>query len=97
MSETPENYPADIIAAADDVVTRGYNEGLIESVCRALLERDRAATERAAKIAEGFLTKREAMLQVEYVVNDRHGGDACVDDFVPIIADFIAAAIRSEP
>jgi hypothetical protein len=44
---SPEDYPADIIAAADDVVTRGYNEGLVESVCRALLAERIAATERA--------------------------------------------------
>jgi hypothetical protein len=51
---SPEDFPADIIAAADAAIDRGYNEGLVESVCRALMERDRAATERAAKIAEGF-------------------------------------------
>jgi hypothetical protein len=51
---SPEDFPADIIAAADAAIERGYSEGLVESVCRALMERDRAATERAAKIAEGF-------------------------------------------
>ena len=49
---SPEDFHEDIIAAAEAAIDRGYNEGLVESVCRALMERDRAATERAAKIAE---------------------------------------------
>jgi hypothetical protein len=53
---SPEDFPADIIAAADAAIERGYNEGLVESVCRALMERDRAATERAAKIADEFFS-----------------------------------------
>jgi hypothetical protein len=49
---SPEDFPADIRKAAFAVVARGYDEGLVEVVCRALMERDRAATERAAKTVE---------------------------------------------
>jgi hypothetical protein len=41
--------PADIRAAADAVVERGYDEGLVDAVCRALL----AERERCAKCCEG--------------------------------------------
>jgi hypothetical protein len=52
---SPEDFPADIIAAAEIAVDRGWNEGVLDSICRALMERDRAATERAAKIAESHM------------------------------------------
>jgi hypothetical protein len=58
MSETiPEDIPDDIVAAAEAVVERGYDEGLIEAVSYALLAERLAATERererCALIAEG--------------------------------------------
>jgi hypothetical protein len=46
---SPEDFPADIRKAAFAVVARGYDEGLVEVVCRALMERDRAATEDAKR------------------------------------------------
>lgn len=48
--ETIERFPADIEAAARAVVERGYDEGLLISVKRALL----AERERCAKIAENW-------------------------------------------
>jgi hypothetical protein len=82
---SPEDFPADIRKAAFAVVARGYDEGLVEVVCRALMERDRAATERAAKIAEDedghFSHWGEDR-------NTRVAQQTCRD---------IAAAIRSQP
>jgi|SRR6185369_4052573 len=56
-----------------------------------------AERERCATAANSFTAKRETVLEVEYYVNDRHGGDARVEDFVPVIADRIAAAISKGP
>jgi hypothetical protein len=50
MSEP--NIPDDIRAAAEAVVERGYNEGLLDAVARALL----AERERCARIAESQQT-----------------------------------------
>lgn len=46
------SFPQDIRKAAEAVVDRGYNEGLIDAVCRALANE----RERAAKIAEAMDT-----------------------------------------
>lgn len=48
-----------------------------------------------ATVAEGFSAMRQAVLAVEYEVNAKHGGDATVQDFVPVICRHIAAAIRA--
>jgi hypothetical protein len=45
---SPEDFPADIIAAAMRALMVAEHE-MVDSVARALMERDRAATERAAK------------------------------------------------
>jgi hypothetical protein len=78
---SPEDFPADIIAAADAAIDRGHNEGLVESVCRALMERDRAATE----------TEREACAKIaeKHMIPGHAVGVAA-----PMS---IAAAIRSQP
>jgi hypothetical protein len=62
---SPEDFPADIIAAAEDAFDKllcndtescggaaGLRRAAIEDIARALMERDRAATERAAKFTE---------------------------------------------
>jgi hypothetical protein len=66
---SPEDIPADIIAKAWEVVryhtciTEGdickFQDGCgcANDIARALMERDRAATERAANIAEDFRTE----------------------------------------
>ena len=41
-------YPDDILKAADAVIDRGYNEGLVDAICKALL----AERERNAAIAD---------------------------------------------
>jgi hypothetical protein len=50
---SPEDFPADILAMAGEAVkgryAKGHREALVADVARALMERDRAATERAAK------------------------------------------------
>jgi hypothetical protein len=61
-----------------------------ERIARAIL----AEREKNAAIAEAFTTKRETMLAIEYAVNDKYGGDATVAEFVPVIANMLASAIR---
>jgi hypothetical protein len=53
---SPEDFPADIDRIAADIVCARYRdeEDMQEAIAHALMERDRAATERAAKIAEGW-------------------------------------------
>jgi hypothetical protein len=58
---SPEDFPADILkeaTAAYEAMPLCYDgwdeDAVIACIARALMERDRAATERAAKIAEGF-------------------------------------------
>jgi hypothetical protein len=113
---SPEDIPADIIAKAWEVVryhtciTEGdickFQDGCgcANDIARALMERDRAATERAAKImkaayAAGFEASGEGW-NAEYPFAD-HNGDFEKD------ADWLAkrderlrpllAAIRSQP
>jgi hypothetical protein len=88
MSEIPEDIR--------ETAKRVWNEedwsahGAMELIARAIL----AEREKNAAIAEAFTTKRETMLAIEYAVNDKHGGDATVAEFVPVIANMLAAAIR---
>jgi hypothetical protein len=49
---SPEDFPADIEATAIHLSASFYGHSQVEAIARALMERDRAATERAAKIAE---------------------------------------------
>jgi hypothetical protein len=55
---SPEDFPADIMAKAlqlaYDIRDEVDFDGVTALITAALMERDRAATERAAKIAEGF-------------------------------------------
>jgi hypothetical protein len=88
MSEIPEDIR--------ETAKRVWNEedwsahGAMELIARAIL----AEREKNAAIAEAFTTKRETMLAIEYAVNDKHGGDATVAEFVPVIANMLASAIR---
>ena len=84
----PEEFPADIIAAAEIAVDRGWNEGVIDSICAAILAERLSATERAAKIAESvgnFGDYQRHELTADY-------GQPRYDMMVDI-----AAAIRSQP
>jgi hypothetical protein len=80
---SPEDFPADIIAKASDIV-RVPDSELYISVARALMERDRAATERAAKLADEVMREKGNM-----GFQQAHGWSG--------IRDAIAAAIRSRP
>jgi hypothetical protein len=92
--DSPEDFPADIIAKAWEVVryhtciTEGdickFQDGCgcANDIARALMERDRAATERAANIVESF-----AWLERRAEIH----GETALD------IDIIAAAIRSQP
>jgi hypothetical protein len=88
MSEIPEDIR--------ETAKRVWNEedwsahGAMELIARAIL----AEREKNAAIAEAFTTKRETMLAIEYAVNDKYGGDATVAEFVPVIANMLASAIR---
>jgi hypothetical protein len=46
---SPEDFPADIEATAIHLSASFYGHSQVEAIARALMERDRAATERAAK------------------------------------------------
>lgn len=74
--------PDDILAAAAEVVERGYNEGLMEAVVRAL----KAERERCAKIAEGWEPSDGEIAQYSHGSHYISG----LED----AADRIAAAIR---
>lgn len=99
-----DDIPDEIRAAAVAVVDRGYNEGLIESVARALLAQDRAATERAAKIAERFSSRDARNLKEperwETWTDDDGNPIVEVKRGATYTMDFrrgIASAIRSQP
>jgi hypothetical protein len=47
-----DDYPPDILSAAVAVVDRGYDEGLVDAVCRAIKAEREAQKERDAKICE---------------------------------------------
>jgi hypothetical protein len=104
---SPDGFPADIIAAAENALDRllcncrescGSTEAVrlasISEIARALMERDRAATERAAKmeqercakIAASFAWRTELALEIAAAIRGELEG-ATAD----------AAAIRSQP
>jgi hypothetical protein len=60
MSET---YPEDIRAAAEAVVERGYDEGLVDAVCRALLAEREAQKERDVQAVRAWGTDCQAMIR----------------------------------
>jgi hypothetical protein len=96
---SPEDFPEDIKAKADELVKaiwlhpQPLSEGR-QLVARALMERDRAATERAAKmeqercakIAASFAWRTELALEIAAAIRGELEG-ATAD----------AAAIRSQP
>jgi uncharacterized protein (DUF2267 family) len=92
---SPEDFPADIRKAAFAVVARGYDEGLVEVVCRALMERDRAATERAAKMANELAETLRNQCNKSF--NDGDQGSAILERTKADALDEFAAAIRSQP
>lgn len=76
---TGERIPDDIQEEARRVVERGYDEGLVEAVERALL----AERERAARIAEDWQPEEE------YLPGDHYEAGLCD------AGERIAAAIRA--
>ena len=57
-------------------------------------ELDAATVERCAQTATSFTTKRQTIIAIEEHVNHLFGGDATIDEFVPVICDKLAAALR---
>ena len=73
------------------------DEALIQrTIARALQQARADAFEEAAKVATEFTTQRQAILEVEYEVNSKYNDGATVEEFVPVIANRIAFAIRSK-
>jgi hypothetical protein len=89
--EIPEDIREKAQAVLDEINSDElYVIPIAPIIARAIL----AEREKNAAIAEAFTTKRETMLAIEYAVNDKYGGDATVAEFVPVIANMLASAIR---
>jgi hypothetical protein len=87
---SPEDFPADILKAAREVVA-DPTANIYTCIARALMERDRAATERAAKVAD---TWRETSEKLTNTDNDEQRLHHLI---ASDMAQDIAAAIRSQP
>jgi len=77
-TQAEEMIPDDIRETAYAVVERGYNEGLLEAVCAALLAERKAQIERDMKIGRAWIAEFEGA-PIDYVPANKFAADAVND------------------